>query len=196
MEGIVGVVDPEDPRSETIFRIGTAEMLSLYEYLAGLHCDITGTLENTLHQCDNGDGTHTVYVEDWDVAYGARDSYAASWNAVPSTELEDDGGGRGVQYGVARGCSRGRGPGVRAAGGVPRELHRCFAKRPDALSELADAVLCKQDRMHMLAVLPLLRAGEGERAADPGLAVLLHRGAGTGPHVVDPAAGRGPPRPG
>ena len=46
------------------------------------------------------------------------------------------------------------------------------------------------------AVLPRLRARRGERAADPGLAVLLGRRAGAGPHVVDAAAGRGPPRPG
>ena len=41
-----------------------------------------------------------------------------------------------------------------------------------------------------------LRAREGERADDPGLAVLAGRGAGAGPHLVDAAAGRGPARPG
>ena len=44
------------------------------------------------------------------------------------------------------------------------ELYRCLAKRPDALSELADAVLCKQDRVHMLAELslePECRRGHG-----------------------------------
>jgi hypothetical protein len=35
------------------------------------------------------------------------------------------------------------------------ELYRCLGKRPDALFELADAVLCKQDRVHMLAELSL-----------------------------------------
>ena len=35
------------------------------------------------------------------------------------------------------------------------ELYRCFAAYGDALSELADAVLCKQDRVHMLAELSL-----------------------------------------
>ena len=45
-----------------------------------------------------------------------------------------------------------------------RELYRCFGKRPDALSELADAVLCKPDRVHMLAELslePECRRGHG-----------------------------------
>jgi DDE superfamily endonuclease len=44
------------------------------------------------------------------------------------------------------------------------ELYRCFARRPDALFELADAVLCKQDRVHMLAELSLeaeCRRGHG-----------------------------------
>jgi len=43
-------------------------------------------------------------------------------------------------------------------------LRRCFARRPDALFELADAVLCKQDRVHMLAELslePECRRGHG-----------------------------------
>jgi hypothetical protein len=35
------------------------------------------------------------------------------------------------------------------------ELYRCFAAYRDALFELADAVLCKQDRVHMLAELSL-----------------------------------------
>jgi DDE superfamily endonuclease len=35
-------------------------------------------------------------------------------------------------------------------------LYRCFSKRPDALAELADAVLCKPDRVHMLAELSLV----------------------------------------
>ena len=37
-----------------------------------------------------------------------------------------------------------------------RELYRCFSKRPDALAEVADAVLCKPDRVHMLAELSLV----------------------------------------
>ncbi len=48
--------------------------------------------------------------------------------------------------------------------GFRRELYRCFGKRPDALFELADAVLCKQDRVHMLAELslePECRRGHG-----------------------------------
>ena len=35
------------------------------------------------------------------------------------------------------------------------ELYRCFTARADGLFELADAVLCKQDRVHMLAELSL-----------------------------------------
>jgi len=44
------------------------------------------------------------------------------------------------------------------------ELYRCFSKRPDGLAELADAVLCKPDRVHMLAELSLVpecRRGHG-----------------------------------
>src|SRR5580704_9588506 len=40
-------------------------------------------------------------------------------------------------------------------------------------------------------VLPRLRAGQGAGADDPGLAVLGHRGTGTGPDLVDGGAGRG-----
>ena len=182
------------------------------------------------------------------------------------TELEDDGGGRGVQYGVGEAAARAGPAGDRARGLLAAfrgELYRCLGRRADALFELADAVLCRQERVHMLAelslepecrrghgavydalncgevqvarlrralaapaaaglgrradpagggceqlaaagrgdqpgaaVLPLLCAGQGERADDPGLAVLAGRGAGAGPHVVDAAAGRGPARPG
>ncbi|MGH3238549.1 MAG: transposase, partial [Streptosporangiaceae bacterium] len=45
-----------------------------------------------------------------------------------------------------------------------RELYRCFARRPDALLELGDAVLCGQGRVHMLAELslePECRRGHG-----------------------------------
>ena len=48
--------------------------------------------------------------------------------------------------------------------GLRLELFRCLGKRPDALLELADAVLCKQDRVHMLAELslePECRRGHG-----------------------------------
>ena len=44
------------------------------------------------------------------------------------------------------------------------ELYRCLGKRADVLFELADAVLCKQDRVHMLAELslePECRRGHG-----------------------------------
>jgi DDE superfamily endonuclease len=44
------------------------------------------------------------------------------------------------------------------------EVYRCFAKRPDALFELADAVLCRPERVHMLAELslePECRRGHG-----------------------------------
>ena len=39
--------------------------------------------------------------------------------------------------------------------GFRRELYRCLPARADALSELCDAALCKQDRVHMLAELSL-----------------------------------------
>src|SRR5450755_1267153 len=48
--------------------------------------------------------------------------------------------------------------------GLRLELFRCLGKRPDALLELADAVLCKQVRVHMLAELslePECRRGHG-----------------------------------
>jgi hypothetical protein len=44
------------------------------------------------------------------------------------------------------------------------ELYRCFARRADALFEVADAVVCKADRVHMLAELslePECRRGHG-----------------------------------
>jgi hypothetical protein len=48
--------------------------------------------------------------------------------------------------------------------GFRRELYRCLGRRADALSEACDAVLCKQDRVHMLAELslePECRRGHG-----------------------------------
>jgi hypothetical protein len=44
------------------------------------------------------------------------------------------------------------------------ELYRCLSRRPDALFELADAVLCRPERVHMLAELslePECRRGHG-----------------------------------
>jgi hypothetical protein len=63
---------------------------------------------------------------------------------------------------VQGGGVRDRALGVLAA--FRRELYRCFSKRPDGLAELADAVLCKPDRVHMLAELSLVpecRRGHG-----------------------------------
>ena len=40
---------------------------------------------------------------------------------------------------------------ARLLAGFRRELHQCLGRRRDALFELADAVLCKQDRVHVLA---------------------------------------------
>src|SRR5690348_9203164 len=77
------------------------------------------------------------------------------------------GGGRGVQYGVAAGRGPGRarwGAGLWHARGVSRRAVPMPGKRRDALFELADAVLCKQDRVHMLAELslePECRRGHG-----------------------------------
>ena len=45
-------------------------------------------------------------------------------------------------------------------------------------------------------VLPRLRPGQGQRAADPGLALLVRRRPGDRAHLVDRGAGRGPARPG
>jgi hypothetical protein len=53
-------------------------------------------------------------------------------------------------------------PGVLAAFRV--RLYQCFTKRPDALFELADAVVCRPERVHMLAELSLeqeCRRGHG-----------------------------------
>ena len=44
------------------------------------------------------------------------------------------------------------------------EWYRCLGKRRDALFELADAVVCRQDRVHMVAELslePECRRGHG-----------------------------------
>ena len=63
---------------------------------------------------------------------------------------------------VQGGGDQDRALGVLAA--FRRELYRCFSKRPDGLAELADAVLCKPDRVHMLAGLSLVpecRRGHG-----------------------------------
>jgi hypothetical protein len=60
------------------------------------------------------------------------------------------------------------GPGAERARGILAgfrgELYRCLGKRRDGLFELPDAVLCKQDRVHMLAELslePECRRGHG-----------------------------------
>ena len=63
---------------------------------------------------------------------------------------------------VQGGGDQDRALGVLAA--FRRELYWCFSKRPDGLAELADAVLCKPDRVHMLAELSLVpecRRGHG-----------------------------------
>jgi hypothetical protein len=57
---------------------------------------------------------------------------------------------------VPEGHSPGRDVQDRALGAFRRELYRCFSKRPDGLAELADAVLCEPDRVHMLAKLSLV----------------------------------------
>ena len=48
--------------------------------------------------------------------------------------------------------------------GFRQELYRCFTSRADALFEAAEAVLCRQERVHMLAELslePEYRRGHG-----------------------------------
>ena len=55
-----------------------------------------------------------------------------------------------------------RAPGMLAA--FRGRLYRCFTRRPDALFEACDAVLCRQERVHMLAELslePECRRGHG-----------------------------------
>jgi hypothetical protein len=67
----------------------------------------------------------------------------------------------------ADGGDRGRGMLAAFRGG----LYRCLTRRADALFEVADAVLCEQDRVHMLAELslePECRRSHGAPAADTG----------------------------
>ena len=48
--------------------------------------------------------------------------------------------------------------------GFRRELYRCLGRRADALFEVCDAVLCRPERVHMLAELslePECRRGHG-----------------------------------
>ena len=75
-----------------------------------------------------------------------------------------EGGGRGIQYGVA-GSSR-----VSPAGGAladlagfRREMRRCLWRRPDALFELADAVLTAGPVVSLpyLSLEPVFRRGHG-----------------------------------
>ena len=150
-----------------------------------------------------------------------------------------------------------------ALAGFRRELYFCFGMRRDVLFEVCDAVLCKQERVLMLAEVSLepecrrghgavydalncgevrfarlrralslaplrewedgrirlavdvsnwLRPdaeasperlfchcyarGEGNAQIIPGWPYSLRCRAGAGPHLLDAAAGRGPPRPG
>ena len=53
----------------------------------------------------------------------------------------------GVDDGDDQAAGDERAPGLLA--GFRRELYRCFTMRADALLELADAVLCRQDRVHI-----------------------------------------------
>jgi hypothetical protein len=86
-----------------------------------------------------------------------------------SQNLKTGGGGRGIQHGLGwaevladAGDDRGQAR-VRLAG-FRRELYWCLGRRRDALFETADAVLCKQDRVHMVAELSLeveCRRGHG-----------------------------------
>jgi hypothetical protein len=76
-------------------------------------------------------------------------AFSMAWH-----EVGDD-GGAGLGGSCADDQVRGRLAGFR------RELYWCLGRRRDALSGLADAVLCKQDRVHMLAELSLVRATRG-----------------------------------
>ncbi len=72
-----------------------------------------------------------------------------------------------AEGGAEGGTSPGAAGGDQALGrlaGLRRELFRCLGRRADALWELADAVLCRQERVHMLAELslePECRRGHG-----------------------------------
>jgi DDE superfamily endonuclease len=73
-------------------------------------------------------------------------AFSMAWPGPDGEDAEDAGRARGV-LAAFRG-----------------ELCQCFARRADALFEVADAVLCKQDRVHMLAELslePECRRGHG-----------------------------------
>src|SRR5271165_7567265 len=85
-----------------------------------------------------------------------------------------------------------RGPRRAAAAGTVRAAAARVARRADPPGRRREQ-LAAAGRGHVPGplVLPLLRAGEEQRADDPGLAVLARRRAGTRPHVLDPAAGRG-----
>ena len=87
----------------------------------------------------------------------------------------------------------GRIGGMALLAGFRGELYRCLGMRRDALFELADAVLCRPERVHMLAELSLepecrrghgarLRRGElrggPDRAAAPGAGRAAAAGAG------------------
>src|SRR5271165_2260196 len=67
-----------------------------------------------------------------------------------------------LKDGVQDGPGGARGRGILAW--FRGELYRCLAKRPDALFEVCDAVLCRPERVHMLAELslePECRRGHG-----------------------------------
>jgi hypothetical protein len=71
-------------------------------------------------------------------------------------------GGSDVDDGPGRDC--GATPALSLLARFRGELYRCFTRRPAALFELCDAVLCRPDRVHMLAELslePECRRGHG-----------------------------------
>jgi hypothetical protein len=70
-----------------------------------------------------------------------------------------------AEGGAGGGTGRaGRGQALGQLAGFRRELFQCLGRRADALWELADALLCRQERVHMLAELslePECRRGHG-----------------------------------
>src|SRR5690242_8687369 len=69
----------------------------------------------------------------------------------------------GAEGGTSPGPA-GRDQALSQLAGFRRELYQCLGRRADALWELADAVLCRQERVHMLAELslePECRRGHG-----------------------------------
>src|SRR5260370_15539560 len=77
---------------------------------------------------------------------------------VPCVDPGGEGGGRGVQYGVARERSRAAAGSAQARDRLAsfrRELYGCFTARADALLQLAEAGVCPGGPVKTLVGLSL-----------------------------------------